>query len=1624
MGSQTRSVYVLLRQGSVSVSIFDSSFVPTVEGFLYVEGAIYQIASVQNSKQVTLSKPFTGGFSDIVLVYYVPMSSQGMLPYNAPAETVRAYLESQFTDIYPSYANTFTVSRQSLALGYSWLVTFVGEMFNDNVNELIVWSSADPQASSSAIVPFSINGVVTTLAKTSVHTLMNAGDVHEGLPVFVRVLAINGEGVGPAQLCATGNGGSPQGSIIPRSPPGLPVNVAVWSVPASDGSVLNVTWSPGRAFGSPVTQYVVEYAVNPTPQSPFVTAATVMVTPQSAQTIYFSTVTGLTPGAFYIIRVRAFNDQGSSGPVWYRKATSQDQLVDFNALTSNVDFNAGAQRASPYCLSYLKECSEKDADQILARGLPSGSEVYVPSFPVVDAAQSLTSSSGFIYFNTTHPNGGAVDKWLVQWGTDASFTSTNTLSAIVLASPSSVPYYNITGLKIGTWYYVQVTAHHTGGYGLPSPSYGFKPYQQPDPPFSPKIAPAYDATDLVTFARSGNVTWSPPRVSGPDLVGDGGDYITGYVIEWSKVPFSRLIPTIQNISIRCDNHTVLHTFRLSLTTQNSHNMPHDGEFYQGSEYFISGTYNSADIPVTSTAYQLQTILQNMPNIAQVTVTKFVTANSITWMVTFSEISEVALLKVVHSNLLCHGSIETPTVTYHQHARFPVSSSYAWMEVPVTPDAHPAYFLIDNLIPGQRYFTRMLARNSLGYGSRRLTAPASMVIPITQPTTATELEGPWASPRLYVASPTSLLVKMGAPVFDGGSITTHFNVQWDTATSFTSGYSDAPVGSAAVPAFTVLCRLCVSTISFKYNTVNPLVTVSYVGSSDILRQLQTGVRIVIPTADDGIPYTFTVADVQPTLTSFIVDGVGLRQTNFVAVDGNYSDLYLMGAQYEISGLLQNTTYYVRVSAENSVGVCSPDMYFIAQCGAFVSTNPAYETPRQAPIQSMPLSSVVVDESSVQLTWTAPISDSAIASYRVDAFQRSPQATTFGSSLSSFSFFGNAAVQVLSTSDSSVTGGTFTVAYDSFSVPLPGTVSGFFNLRYFNTTEDLSSYLEPGDNIWVDGRVYTVAPFEYKTAGYFYVMEQIVTYVLHGDVTAAVAYARPKTLPVSHNILGTKLASMLQNQPLFGQVEVVRTTVGNGYHWTITFASNVGWQPNVVINPLQLLGSHPSVYVTTLTVGVSPLQYASAIIPVGTYSNASSWSRRLQAATSTAAASSTFSYIFNNLTTGAQWFFRVLPTNDKGDGVFSGTVINVPASVPDSPSSVAIFPFNASALLIRFSQDAYNNGDTITSYNVSIQSPKLNISAIVPVSFTTQQVVTAAHTLPFTSTSTFTLSIGSYYGNYYVYAGVNGSIDTRVDALHNRTYLQRSADVNRMHSISNFITPGEFINVGQQEFRVCLNQDHSFIMDNAVLNSSVIPLCDVATAMTAASFDAGFTGHVLQDIPVYVLDTVVGGIQNPALGQSVITVVHADGSLNPNVQQLSYGDWLMVGHPATGEVFRIQGVSSQHITLGSHSDASVTAALSIASLQHATYTVQSVTFSTAAPAFIAADLTTGFRISFRGATTYVTQAGGDYGCLPLSSSAWSVQAELMRLASIDEVVVSKSSTAHSVTYSITFTGSLVR
>lgn len=389
---------------------------------------------------------------------------------------------------------------------------------------------------------------------------------------------------------------------------------------------------------------------------------------------------------------------------------------------------------------------------------------------------------------------------------------------------------------------------------------------------------AVTSYDLKSYATSLNVSWYYPTIVPAEvvLIGDGGQAISSYLIEWAKVEFNQMRKTTQEIVICVNNTLPEQYFSLSLTTNNAHNYYSDSQSYHSSEFPIIGTYYSANIFVNSTAFQLKKILENMPNVAEVHVVRTTTPTQITYLVTFTESANVPLFGVLDSTITCD-FIATPLVI-NAVSNVNNTASYSWQTVPanrlsVLQDNSEQYYLIQNLTPGSNYYVQISASNDLGYGQRMLTAPSVLATPITPPTSPTQLQGDWSLPKLYLATPTSLLLSVGPPVFDGGSLVGVYIIEWDESSQFNSGLSGQAYGMATVPAYTQLCTSCVHSIEFAYNAVDPTVLVGYAGNSDIAQQLMAGGRVAIVTKDDGVAYTFVVADHQANTTSFEVANTG-------------------------------------------------------------------------------------------------------------------------------------------------------------------------------------------------------------------------------------------------------------------------------------------------------------------------------------------------------------------------------------------------------------------------------------------------------------------------------------------------------------------------------------------------------------------------------------------------------------------------------------------------------------------------------------------------------------------------------------------------------------------------------
>ena len=101
----------------------------------------------------------------------------------------------------------FTVNRQTLATGYSWLVTFVGEPFSTPVDPLVLLTTNSALQGVNAVFTPPLTQLSAN-AVTAVSRIAKAGAVVPGVPYYVRFAAVNALGTGTFTAPATPGNGS------------------------------------------------------------------------------------------------------------------------------------------------------------------------------------------------------------------------------------------------------------------------------------------------------------------------------------------------------------------------------------------------------------------------------------------------------------------------------------------------------------------------------------------------------------------------------------------------------------------------------------------------------------------------------------------------------------------------------------------------------------------------------------------------------------------------------------------------------------------------------------------------------------------------------------------------------------------------------------------------------------------------------------------------------------------------------------------------------------------------------------------------------------------------------------------------------------------------------------------------------------------------------------------------------------------------------------------------------------------------------------------------------------------------------------------------------------------------
>ncbi|KAL7442689.1 hypothetical protein ACHAXH_009869 [Discostella pseudostelligera] len=1640
VGSQSKSIQVdVPLLGSDEVRITSTETLPinspiSTGDLIRIQNNVYVVSSVDNWPAfINISSGYLSSKSDqptsTQAYFTTPPQSCFDVSLGNSAESFRTHLSQNFDD--SPFNESISVSRSTLTepydnhdsgetrvIGYAYQVTFSGQGFSSTVGspveELLIMSTP------ACGVPFVSDGVdVSSKVSVDLSTQVDSGSIIPGKKYYVKVAGVNSQGVGPYAPAVPV-------AETPRSLPGLAQNCRVYAVPTASSS-LRVEWDgvyPNHGQ-SPSSYRVDFFDVDGGISDP---VSSHVVTSINEHSRYSITKKGLVPGKKYKVNIIPVNELGEGAPKWFSDYNSIGLIHDDNYFTP-VDYIQRSCNAVPTCDNGSVQCDEVDSENfaIVARSVPPPPKFEVGTFPNVSSRNRFSKDSVLVtfdsasYFNTAKSIGIATDIFLVEWSTSSSFEpfASNGLatlwSAEVMAQYADEEGSNAIGelqlepLTMGTQYFVRVSAHNTAGYGAKADAIPVKPMTRPDPPFDPILSRVttdhlaslntnIGLSDSATIGTSLLVMWQPPRIDSsndrPDLVGDGGVAVSSYLVEWSRVSWDSYSPSVYEIILQTSSGAQ-GSDALGLLS-GSFQVLIDTTATLGTAFM--GSYVSAAISADESAANLKTILENIPNIGEVEVTS---PEPYTWRITFlTELGDVGV--TVEENQLFEGGVVAGIVgiTKVSAAISPADSAYGF-EVLSEIDDHivdgTIHYFIRHLVPGMKIFVRVSSGNQVGFGPRRNTAPAYSSPALQRPDIPTSLYCEDVPPYLSVYSPTALEVHIGPPFYDGGSPLTTFLIEWDPSPSFDSSLlgDGSSLGSARADAASRVCTSCVNDFDVMTNTL------TYAGSEVTAKVLSPQRRIMVHFHDDNESYLFSV--LSATASTITVSKQHIRMAslnNMRGSDGGTgSNLDILGTTFVINGLTSGRSYHVRVSSENGeMGT-----------GKSVKTIPSKEIPRGFPLPPSAASVRVVDKNTLNVSWSSDshTKDPNIQAFKVESFRKDIAARS-----SSLSFYGEQEVVKFSTSGLGIVGGTFKLFFgeldDSTKIFL-SIANARNGIDFVETTYDLSPHLNRGEAFLIGDDHYFVhetKPFTSKILP----LADIFSGVDDREVSV---FARPKTVPIAFNAIAEEVRNALERLPHVNHVEVRREVddnYDNGYDWFVTFISNVGPQPAFSVDTSGLVGMNPLGFTITRTVpGVPPSDYNVTIIhdPTAT------------------------SFDVKNLSPGKPYNIRVSSITDRGDSLSIDSVpaTITPGGIPGKMPQPSIRAIDETTLLVSFEASAENNGAPVEEYFIETSSNtsfSVNSRIVVQPNHKFQRITTRAHTIPWDDNSSFTLSLGDFHGDFTVAVG-GGSTTVRVQNGDN--VLERSSGTT---SLSAVVPRGDLVSVGGMEFRVCLPASYPH-------DDSRISLCSQNNAFQVANFYSNSAVNIVDELPIFILDTSLGAAQSPTVGDIFLRTVDALGSSKDMRPRLRRGDLIRVGHPRLGETFRVstdpeRAFTDRVVPLSYVEDANTAASLSSKSLDHATYEVQSffIRSSSYATTLTPSDiLSSGYRIRFKSETSKRTATAGAGGCLKWDGGAGDIRVELESMEGVDSVDVTREDlppvlggAGAGVKYYVTFTGSNVR
>jgi hypothetical protein len=257
-------------------------------------------------------------------------------------------------------------------------------------------------------------------------------------------------------------------------------------------------------------------------------------------------------------------------------------------------------------------------------------------------------------------------------------------------------------------------------------------------------------------------------------------------------------------------------------------------------------------------------------------------------------------------------------------------------------------IIGNLLTGQRYYVRVRAGNSQGYGLPQLSTPNHL--------TPHQISDPPSNVLLAITSDEMLTVSWNAPISDGGDPVTKYRIEWDTISTFSStnypphkGYVDLEANVHSSHTIEMLSSkkvyfvrvFALNTAGMSEGTISDPFYLS--PSKQVPGQVESlsarsgsasgtidvdWVAPIVP--HHGIPCSGTLETPFPCPTGYeggIISSDGgdkifeyeveyNERSDFSGVDGRTK--FVSGTSTTLQNLHSGRPYYVRVLARNTIG----------------------------------------------------------------------------------------------------------------------------------------------------------------------------------------------------------------------------------------------------------------------------------------------------------------------------------------------------------------------------------------------------------------------------------------------------------------------------------------------------------------------------------------------------------------------------------------------------------------------------------------------------------------------------------------------------------------------------------